>query len=49
MGLALRVEPNHTPTGVARRLFGMTKLLSSRLVWRVVRLNRTVQVIENGP
>ena len=27
------------PLGVARRLFGMTKLLSSRLDWRFFRLN----------
>jgi len=36
---ALRVEPEKAPLGGARRLFGMTKLLSSRLDWRFFRLN----------
>jgi hypothetical protein len=36
---ALRVEPEKTSLCVARRLFGMTKLLSSRLDWRFFRLN----------
>jgi hypothetical protein len=49
MGPALRVEPDNALLFVARRLFGTTKLRSSRLDQRVVRLNRTVQISVNRP
>jgi hypothetical protein len=37
---ALRVAPEKASLVVARRLFGVTKLLSSRLDWRFFRHNR---------
>ncbi len=39
MGPALRVAPEKVPLGVARRSFGPTKPLSSRLYWRFFRGN----------
>lgn len=36
---ALRVGPEKTPLGVARRLFGTTKLRSLRLDWGFFRTN----------
>ncbi|VAW41635.1 hypothetical protein MNBD_CHLOROFLEXI01-503, partial [hydrothermal vent metagenome] len=38
-GPALRVASEKAPLGVARRLFGVTKLLSSCLDWRFFRRN----------
>ncbi|WP_348674829.1 hypothetical protein, partial [uncultured Abyssibacter sp.] len=32
-----RIAPEYRPCGVARRLFGITKLRSSRLAWPVFR------------
>src|SRR5690606_1765817 len=49
MGAALRVEPDNALLGVARRLFGVTKPRSSRLDQRVVRLNRTHEMIVHRP
>jgi len=40
IGPALRVASETAPLGVARRLFGMTKLLSSRLDCRCFRGNK---------
>jgi hypothetical protein len=41
MASALQVAPKKTPLLVARRSFGFTKNLSSRLDWRFFRRNRT--------
>ncbi|MEW8545360.1 MAG: hypothetical protein AB2693_17700 [Candidatus Thiodiazotropha sp.] len=46
---ALRVTPEKAPLGVARRSFGTTKLLSSRLDWRFFRGNRTDWISVNRP
>ncbi|MCW4344569.1 MAG: hypothetical protein N0E48_14625 [Candidatus Thiodiazotropha endolucinida] len=46
---ALRVVPEKAPLGVARRSFGITKLLSSRLDWRFFRHNRAYWISVNRP
>ncbi|MEW8545764.1 MAG: hypothetical protein AB2693_19760 [Candidatus Thiodiazotropha sp.] len=46
---ALRVVPEKAPLGVARRSFGITKLLSSRLDWCFFRPNRPHQISVNRP
>jgi hypothetical protein len=46
---ALRVEPEKSPLCVARRSFGVTKHLSSRLDWRFFRLNRVDSISVNRP
>ena len=40
MAPSRRVAPQNGPCGVARRLFGVTKLLSSRLAWPILELQR---------
>ncbi|MEW8546139.1 MAG: hypothetical protein AB2693_21675 [Candidatus Thiodiazotropha sp.] len=46
---ALRVGPEKAPLGVARRSFGVTKPLSSRLDWRFFRPNRPHPISVNRP
>ncbi|MEW8544311.1 MAG: hypothetical protein AB2693_12325 [Candidatus Thiodiazotropha sp.] len=46
---ALRVAPEKAPLGVARRSFGITKLLSSRLDWLFFRHNRAHWISVNRP
>ncbi|MCW4345205.1 MAG: hypothetical protein N0E48_17880 [Candidatus Thiodiazotropha endolucinida] len=46
---ALRVAPEKAPLGVARRSFGITKPLSSRLDWRFFRHNRADWISVNRP
>jgi len=46
---ALRVAPKKTPLFVARRLFGTTKLRSSRLNWHFFRHNRANPISINRP
>ncbi|MCW4344620.1 MAG: hypothetical protein N0E48_14880 [Candidatus Thiodiazotropha endolucinida] len=46
---ALRVAPEKAPLGVARRSFGITKLLSSRLDWCFFRRNRANWISVNRP
>ncbi|MCW4344424.1 MAG: hypothetical protein N0E48_13895 [Candidatus Thiodiazotropha endolucinida] len=41
--------PEKAPLGVARRSFGITKLLSSRLDWRFFRHNRAHWISVNRP
>jgi hypothetical protein len=49
MGLTLRVDAENAPYCVIRRLFGITKLHSSCLVWRIFGVNSGGKLIENGP
>ncbi|AKH69281.1 hypothetical protein IMCC21906_01604 [Spongiibacter sp. IMCC21906] len=49
MAPALRVEAKKAPLCVARRLFGMTKLLSSRRDWRFFSLNSDNPISVNRP
>ena len=49
MAPALRVEAKKAPLCVARRLFGMTKLLSSRRDWRFFSLNSNNLISVNRP
>jgi len=46
---ALRVAPKKAPLFVDRRLFGTTKLHSSRLNWRFFRHNRANPISVNRP
>ncbi len=46
---ALRVVAKVPPLVVARRLFGVTKLLSSRLDWRYFSHNSDNQITVNRP
>ncbi|MCW4344328.1 MAG: hypothetical protein N0E48_13410 [Candidatus Thiodiazotropha endolucinida] len=46
---ALRVAPEKAPLGVARRSFGITKPLFSRLDWRFFRHNRANWISVNRP
>ncbi|MCW4342959.1 MAG: hypothetical protein N0E48_06305 [Candidatus Thiodiazotropha endolucinida] len=41
--------PEKAPLGVARRSFGITKPLSSRLDWRFFRHNRAYWISVNRP
>ncbi len=49
MAPALRVVAKKPPLVVARRLFGMTKLHSSRLDWHFFSRNRGNQITINRP
>ena len=49
MGPALRVAPEKAPLGVARCLFGATKLRASRLDWHFFRGNSNNCVVLTGP
>ncbi|MCW4345117.1 MAG: hypothetical protein N0E48_17435 [Candidatus Thiodiazotropha endolucinida] len=46
---ALRGAPEKAPLGIARRSFGTTKLLSSRLDWRFFRGNRANWISVDRP
>jgi len=49
MAPSLRVAPQNGPCGVARRSFGTTKLLSSRLAWPVLERQRGSAISVNRP
>jgi len=49
MGPALRVASEKAPRCVARRLFGVTKLRSSRLDWRFFRRNSEINETSTDP
>ncbi|MES9859732.1 MAG: hypothetical protein ABW138_02695, partial [Candidatus Thiodiazotropha sp. 4PDIVS1] len=46
---ALRVTPEKAPFGVARRSFGVTKPLPSRLDWRFSGATGSIHLVLTGP